>query len=303
VKDIELVLPPPRLTAKARQARQLAADRKAAQELAQKRESARLAALKAQQLAEEERARMIESKRQAAEAGDISVMEELSRRYRTGDEVPVNQAEAKAWHKKAVAAEAAAAKAELDQAREGKLAAMEGMASRYESGKGIAADPEKAQSWRDKAAAARTANEAQEQRESEERAAQARARAEEERRDRARQEAQRKTDAREAQRQAKLAAIDFFEHTSSNFEAAQAPNKNAPLTLTTAVVLCVPLGLATDLVTTPFKFSQMQIIQHEAALRPASWGKPDSMIAKAAALQRQKKIPSPGEQPRQVAAL
>lgn len=233
LKSIDLVLPAPQLTERARQARQLTAQRQAAEALA----------------------RTLRETREKAAAGDPRAMEELVRRYSAGDGVEKSPAQAQVWRMKAVASE-------QQRADAGDIDAMDSLAARYAGGNGVKADASVAGVWRDKAAAARQA-----------------------------QAAQAQAEAAQQERERQLKNISFVEFTTGTINPdsqqwQQIPSERRPLAYTSSSTLMLPAAILFDVISTPSKITKMRDLQREAALRPASWARPDSMVAKAGALSR-----------------
>lgn len=186
-----------------------------------------------------------------AERGDIVAMEKIAEYLDRGMGVEKNPSEAKVWRSKA---EAAIAQEQLRAANAGDINAMENMAARYDAGQGVSKDPSQAQVWRETAEAAKRETLAQEQAVKRKKLAQEQARI----------------------NQKRIDQISFFEGT----EFALNPKNDNPVASTLGLLLC-PAMLAGDLISAPFKTTQINNIKSEAALRPSTWGKPDSMIARA----------------------
>jgi len=178
----------------------------------------------------------------AAEAGDVEAMKRMAQLYDAGMGIEKNPAKARFWRDKA---EATAAQTQLRAANAGNISAMEAISARYAAGRGVNKDASQAQLWRNKAEAAKRQNIAQ-------------------------QKAQEKA--------AKIDQISYFEFTKEQFEVHPADIASARLSSATT---WSPLSLLTDLIVAPTKTSEINAIKNEAALRPSTWGKPDSMIARA----------------------
>jgi len=182
----------------------------------------------------------------AAEAGDIDAMKEISIRYSNGSGLKKDPALAETWHTKA---EIASAQAELQAAELGSVDAMRKIADRYDSGLGVAQDTVKAKAWRSKALVAKREQVAQGQ---------------------------------EAARSAENRRKEQISDRSGPFNRTkQIINDTKSRGDVAGGVTMVPSSMLTDTIMLPTDLSDMLKVQHEAALRPSRWGKPDSMIAKA----------------------
>jgi len=186
-----------------------------------------------------------------AEAGDIDAMKKMARRYDAGIGVKKDRAQAESWRDKA---EATAAQRELNAARSGAIDAMLNMAARYSTGLGVVKDPSQAEAWREKAADAQ------------------REKIERDNASLAVQKAQEK--------QAKIDRVSFFEFTKKTFDFKEGFAVFGPFYLTLMPTATAELPLF-DLTSAPSKTTELNKLKNEAALLPSSWGKPDSMIARA----------------------
>jgi len=186
---------------------------------------------------------------QTAKAGDINAMYNMAIRYDAGVGVKKDLAEAEYWRNKA---EAATAQGVLNAAISGDIKAMNNMAERYDTGQGVDKDPRKAQAWREKIADA-------------ERATIERKNAIE-----AQEKAQRK--------QQEIDNFSFFPKTK---RLLGGNDMKDPIFSTTMLPFIIVSNLLPELISAPSKTSELNAIKNAAALRPSTWGKPDSMIAKA----------------------
>jgi len=215
----------------------------------------------------------------AAEAGDIDAMKNMAEHYGAGVGVGKDPSAAAMWRDKA---EATTAQIQLKAANAGDIDAMAGLASRYESGQGVAKDPSQAAFWRKKAEGAK-----REKLEAEEAVKRAEEAATRERI--AREEAlELATAARKAAEQSardaqwradnraqRISNISFTEHIDKISRLSEDPTE-----FVTAII-ALPMAIVSDLSEAPSKSSKINQIKNEAAVRPSTWGKPDSMIARA----------------------
>lgn len=201
-----------------------------------------------------------------AEAGDVSAMAKIAERYESGDGVARNAKAASLWRAKA---EAARAQAHLAAAKAGNIQAMESIAGRYDNGLGVERDPAQAQFWREKAATATRLKAEQEKEESRRKAAR------EEELQKAR-EAQARAEARER----KIRSISFGKNASlmANLKVI---DENNPTSVILTGFPSLVVGLAADVISAPTRSTELYQAKNEASLRPSTWGKPDSMVAKA----------------------
>jgi hypothetical protein len=180
----------------------------------------------------------------AAETGDIAAMKKMADYYDAGTGVDKNPSKAKIWREKA---ETAAAQAQLRAANTGDIQAMEGMAARYESGRGVNKDNSQAQLWRDKASAAKREKVAQQQ---------------------------------ALAKQNKISSLSYTENNDKWIRANPPGPRGETLGPCTTWFSGLPFATISDLISAPTKTTEVKNIQNEAALRPSTWGKPDSMIAR-----------------------
>jgi len=192
----------------------------------------------------------------AAQAGDIDAMKQLAERYDAGAGVKKDPAQAAIWRDMA---ESAAAQEELRAANAGDIEAMKNIAGRYDTGLGVVKDHSQAQAWRAKADAKKRENNAQA--------------------DAARREA------KELNKQQRLDRYGPFKEVKKyvNSPTISSAEKisQGPTTL--------PFITVSDILSLPCDLTERSRILNEAALRPSSWGKPDSMIAQASFQQKAKK--------------
>jgi len=138
---------------------------------------------------------------------------------------------------------------------------MENIAERYEAGQGVSKDGSQAQVWHERADAAKREKKAEEAAAKHEKSA--------------REKAQDKKE--------RISDIKFSEYTSKLVDGADKSFIHGnPISITITGFPLMVLGLATDAIAAPTKSTEIQSIRNEAALRPSTWGRPDSMIAQAA---------------------
>ena len=191
----------------------------------------------------------------AAEAGDAEAMKKVAQRYETGVGVKKDPAKAQLWRDRT---ETATAQEQLRAANFGDIAAMLNMAARYDAGQGVSKDPAQAQAWRERAETKSREKKTQE-------------------------EAAKRAKELQAKAQAKQNRIDqvsFTEYTSKFVNGSGVDNDNITSILLTGIPI-MTLGFATDLISAPTKTTEINKLKNEAAVRPSTWGKPDSMIARA----------------------
>ncbi|GFO57314.1 hypothetical protein GMSM_43210 [Geomonas sp. Red276] len=197
--------------------------------------------------------------RQAAEGGDVIAMEKMAIRYDFGKGVTEDAVEAARWRQKA---EETRANVALKAANNNDLEAMKDIADRFETGKGVPQDSERAQAWRNKIKEV----------------------------ERTQAEERRAWDAKmkEEAKQARIDQISYFQNTKEYLDRGwkEAQRDNKEVTYTT----CGPVGtiesFLADLTSMPTVSYKIHQIKNEAALRPSTWGKPDSMMAQAASRYR-----------------
>ncbi|WP_185242195.1 caspase family protein [Citrifermentans bremense] len=203
-----------------------------------------------EQTAAETRSRLIKeadearSTLSAAEAGDVDAMEKMTRYYDAGIGVAKDPAKAAKWRDKI---ESIAAREQLRVAQSGNIQAMLKVAARYDAGLGLKKDPAQAQAWRAKADAAIASEAAQE---------------------------------KERIKERKVDQVSFLGETKRLLKENEAANQNNPSSIT-AVPSTVVSGLVGDMVSAPFRTTEIAMIKNEAAYRPSTWAKSDSMIARA----------------------
>jgi hypothetical protein len=187
-----------------------------------------------------------------ARSGDIAAMREMSNRYKSGTGVEASPAESAQWLQKA---EEAGALQLLREAEAGNLDSMEALAKRYDTGNGIGKDPEKAGFWRNKKQGL---------------------------------EQQALAKKRETDKAARIKAIEDkkYSNTKDFFADMFMQSKKGinPLTATSLTFyspLFVPSSLLTDWSELPAQKAEIEKIRKEAAVLPARWAAPDSMIAQA----------------------
>jgi len=200
----------------------------------------------------------------AAQAGDIDAMKQLAERYDAGTGVKKDPAQAAIWRDMA---ESATAQEELRSANAGDIEAMKNIAARYDTGLGVVKDHSQAQAWRAKADAAKREKNAQA--------------------DAAKHEA------KELYKQQRLDAAAPFKDLRDWLKAFSDPKGGeSPPLMTTFSPLVIPISILTGIFKLPSDLTARAKIQNEAALRPSTWGKPYSMIARASLHQKANK-PAP----------
>jgi len=161
---------------------------------------------------------------------------------------------------------AAEATADLRAAEAGDIDAMKQMANRYDAGTGVEKDPAKAELWRSKAASAEAAAIQKEQ----QRVAEI-ARAESARRN-----------AEEQVKQDRVNDAVPFRWSRIMMPLASSGEPRLVSTGLTAI----PFFSLIDITELPSQLTKTMKLKNEAALRPSTWGKPDSMIARASLQQK-----------------
>jgi hypothetical protein len=193
----------------------------------------------------------------AAENGNIDAMKQIANYYEEGFGIEKSHAKALHWLAKV---DQTVAQNLIQSANNGNIQAMESLIVLYENGKGVKKDASQAQSWREKA---NLAKEAEQKQREEQRIA-----------DLAQEKARLKRE--------KLNKVSYLENLNDSFQMGKKwEQNNGPLSSTTTVPFTTIVGTLLDLMSTPTKATQIQAIENEAMLRPSTWGKPDSMIAKA----------------------
>lgn len=190
-----------------------------------------------------------------AEAGELAAMDVIAERYTAGDGIEKSTIKAGEWRKKAESARYAK---ELASAEAGDIVAMKNMISRYQ-------DAAKAQYWKDKLEEAN-------------RVAQLAAQEAERKLEITRQafEIQQKA----ASKQVKINSISYAEFIGKGANGAGCKNEEVSCIVTTAGPM-MTTGTIADLFSLPTKSYQIQQIRKEAVVRPSTWAKPNSMIARA----------------------
>lgn len=191
----------------------------------------------------------------AAEAGDIDAMKGLAQRYDGGIGVKKDPSIAASWRHKA---ETTTAAEQLRAAEAGDIEAMKNMAYLYDAGIGVKRDPSQAQAWREKTDVAK--------------------------REKIAREEIAKREEKALNKQRRVDSVDFFPETKSRLREAG----DNPISITITGLPNMVTGAVSDIITAPFKSTELYNIRTEAALRPSTWGKPDSMIARATQQQKAK---------------
>lgn len=138
---------------------------------------------------------------------------------------------------------------QLRLANSGNIDAMQKVADLYDQGKGVTQDSALAKEWRDKAE--KTARE-------------------------------QNAIAKAANKAIRISKISYLEHTKDAFDSKTYFNNNPSSTITTVLSPVITVeALLSDASSAPSKTTDIKKIEGEALLRPSTWGKPDSMIAKA----------------------
>jgi hypothetical protein len=176
-------------------------------------------------------------------------MQNLAARYASGNEVPLDPAQAAAWHDKAAAQEIKNAAADLQSAESGNIDAMRKIADRYDDGQGVEKDLAKAQEWRNRATAA---------------------------------EKKKAADAREAALRKQREDFKFMPMVSSS-------SRDWDGSSSIFLPIVSPIASLSDLLSLPSKTTDYAKIANDAAYGPSKFAKPGSMIAKAADFQHQLK--------------
>lgn len=255
---IEVELGATQLTAKAKRARQLEAE---------KRE--RLAA---------------QADLKAARAGDLAAMAKIAERYTDGAGIAKSLSKAEYWQKKR---ESVLAEADLKAAKTGDMAAMRAMVLRFQKGKGVRQSDKQAQLWRDNIqaslaqkdlASAKSGNikamKAVSQRyqtgkglePSTDQAQYWLRKAEE-------TEQQKVAAAERRKIQKKIDKINYTYAIESLFTDKEIGVFGSTTMAPTATLI--------DVISTPFNATEQANLSKQLASRPSAWAKPDSMMAKA----------------------
>ena len=217
--------------------------------------------LSAPQLTAEARLRMTTAETTAllaaAEAGDVGAMKKLAQRFDAGVGIKKDPAKAQAWRDKA---ESTTAQELLRAAEAGDIKAMLDMAARYDTGAGVKKDHSQAALWRNKADTAKLEKTAQEE--------------------------LTKSKNKELYQQRRVDAAAPFKNVRDGFKLLSAQNNNEAVTNAVSSPLFLPLSTLTDIIELPTKLTDSAKIQSEATVRPSTWGKPDSMIARASLQQK-----------------
>lgn len=221
---------------------------------------------------------------QAAQGGQIAAMHRLADAYQEGRITKSDSVAAANWRAKADRAtdaqneaarkaeaqrqvveaqrQVAEAQKQLSAAQSGDIDAMGKIAAFYQSGTGIAQSDSDAAKWRSQMA---VATRERERRYAEEK----RAKAEQERK----QNTQQKIDSVRFFSGLREAADDLlFGNTKRKHDSFSGP---------TAFSILSPASFVTGLVAAPTQTTELTLLKSELALRPSTWGNPDSMIARA----------------------
>ncbi len=189
----------------------------------------------------------------AARAGDPVMMRSMSRFYTDGRGVAKDLTKAAYWDDKA---DKVIAQDALKRAEEGYYGAMYEVAQYYENGKGFAKDQKKAYAWKQKA---KETEYAQTKRQ------------------------QAKRERTEARRD--LNEIDFFKYTKGTWDMwmSDTPgvSAGAEAISSSSGPFMTTFGVLMDLSSAPINSTQLILLNNKIAARPATFGKPDSMVAQA----------------------
>lgn len=191
----------------------------------------------------------------AAESGDVPAMQKIAGYYEAGFGVEKSPAQAQFWRGKA---EVTMAQEQLRAANAGDIEAMSAVAARYDAGLGVNRDFQQAAAWRGKAEAAK------------------------------REKAMRDEQARLAQlqrekaeeKQRRIDQFSYFPNTHRMVNGTKINNNNVTAILSTGVPIMLT-GFSFDASSSPIRTTEKRKIMNEAALRPSTWGNPESMIARA----------------------
>lgn len=189
-----------------------------------------------------------------AEAGEFSAMQDMARFYDEGKVVKKDKNKAKLWQNKA---DDALAKNALESAETGNIDSMKQISRYYAEGKGVKKNLVESDLWKNKAEIAE---------------------AEKYKRDK-----QARINSRA---QAEMDQIDFLLYTKGTWSMAgniekDTPDPAARSTSYTMIPSMTLFGMAMDLTSAPTNSTEMAQLKTEMASRPATFGKPDSMIAMA----------------------
>lgn len=180
--------------------------------------------------------------RRSADRGDADAMDSLAALYDVGTGVSKDSGQAKAWREKALRTRF---QEQFQAAQGGDANAMRKVAGYYAVGEGVAPDTSQSEAWREKAAASDNTK---------------------------------ATTARIQDRQRRADGVNYFEHTKSGLDDAA---KGGVSSWMTFFIPSSILGMFSDALSAPSKSTELAQIKSEAVMRPAAWGKPDSMIARA----------------------
>lgn len=216
-------------------------------------------------------AEQVAAEQAAAEAGDVAALNALIARYEAGVGVAADKGRVKLLRGKLAAAELAQ---DRQQAEAGDLAALERMAQRYEKGQGVKQDLAQAQAARARSDGIKAQRAAEE----------------------ARVAATAAQAAKRAEVEQKVKEVQYFEFTGKMMMSIMGSvDQNDGSALASAALTVLPFsiaGLATDAVAAPFKATYIKSLREQATLRAAAWGNPDSVMARALALQEATATPA-----------
>lgn len=204
--------------------------------------------------------------RQAADGGDPAAMNRLADAYEEGRITTKDSTQAKAWRAKAktaeeirsLAAEKAEAKKQLTAAEGGDIAAMEKIAQYYQTGKGVAKNDAEAANWKKRSETAR--------RERDEKIAE--------------QNIKNAEQQKKALVEQKINNVHYLQNFVNAGDKTIGGGRAGSSEITSFMIL-TPFACAMDLISSPFKTTEIERLKSELAMRPASWGNPDSMMARA----------------------
>lgn len=183
----------------------------------------------------------------SARMGNRHAMNAMAILYENGDGVERSLSEAKLWRNKASAVLLEEQESEfseiLKMAEAGSISAMEYVANAYETGTGVSKNSAQANTWR-QAAATKIQND--------------------------------QIKAAAKIKQAELDSASFLSNTELITSGMTSPGEFI------SGLTFLPVSLISDLIASPTVTTKQAEIRSAAIMRPSSWAKPDSMIAKAA---------------------
>lgn len=195
----------------------------------------------------------IDAQLKAAEAGDVAAMRIMADYYERGYRVKKSAANAQHWRQKIEQAELAAlrSKAEGDD-----MSAIKQLIAYYEAKPDVPAHAREAVRWREHLVALET---------------------------------QQTQAAKEADKERRIAELEKDKMFATNIFASiffdgKSQDEGDVSSAITTVMVSLPIllvSIATDTISTTLNNMEIEKIRNEASVRPSSWAKPDSMIARA----------------------